>query len=104
MPQGPIAVAQTPYTGGTLNKLYINTTTAPTVIKASKGYIARLSVLVAGSATGALYDCATTAAAVTANEVAVIPETVGVTSLEFPCLTGITVLPGTGQVISVSYS
>jgi hypothetical protein len=85
------------------NKLYINTTNAPTVIKAAKGYIARVSVIVAGAA-GAVYDCATTAAAITANEIAVIPATIGPVALEFPCLTGITVLPGAGQIISVSYA
>lgn len=86
---------------GTGSKLDI---TAATVVKATPGRLIRVSVLVAGSATGTVNDCATTGAAATANEVFVIPETVGVYTLEWPCLVGIVIVPGTGQTISVSYS
>jgi len=75
---------------------------ADTVIKASKGYIAVVNVLVAGAA-GEIHDCATVAAAANANRVAAIPATVGIHVLNFPCANGIVYKVGAGQVISVSY-
>ena len=86
---------------GTGSKLNI---TAATAVKAGPGRLIRVSVLVAGSGTGTVNDCATTGAAATANEVFVIPETVGVYTLEWPHLVGIVIVPGTGQTIAVSYS
>src|SRR5579863_5648856 len=69
-----------------------------TVVKASPGAVIKASVTVAGSGAGAIYDCASTAAAsATANEVAVLPATVGIYDIQFPCAVGITVLPGSGQ-------
>ena len=86
---------------GTSSKFNI---TVATVVKAGPGRIIRVSVLVAGSGTGTVNDCLTTGAAATANEIAVIPETVGPLLLEWPCFTGIVVVPGTGQTLAVSYS
>ena len=78
---------------------------APQILKAGPGSIIRVNVLVAGSAPGGVYDCATTAAmSATANEVAAIPNFTGQIVLEFPCLVGIGVAPGTGQTISASYA
>jgi|SRR6185437_15236539 len=94
-PSGALVTAS----GGVSSALYVSGTH---VIKASPGRVIRVNVLVAGAA-GTINDCATTAAVATANEVAVIPATVGPIDLEFPCLTGITVAPGAAQVISVSY-
>lgn len=76
---------------------------ASTVVKASRGNIAKVVVLTAGSAAGAIHDCATTGAAAAANKVATIPNTVGVYTLEFPCFNGITYVLGTGQVVSITY-
>jgi|SRR5579862_7153867 len=101
MPQGPIPVSQVPRIGGNSTKLFIQN--APVLVKAAAGVIATVVVLAAGSATGTINDCTATAAAVTANEVAVIPQTVGPIVLNFPCTTGICVSPGTGQQVSVSY-
>lgn len=86
---------------GTSSRLNI---TAATVIKPVAGRVARVSVLVAGSAPGSVNDCITTGAAATANEVFVIPNTTGVYSVDMPTATGITVVPGTGQTLAVSYS
>jgi hypothetical protein len=97
MPQNPIATINV--NDGTLNKLWIS---VPTVVKAQPGMIGTVDVQVAGAA-GSINDAATTAAANTSNQVAVIPATVGPVVLRFPCLTGITVVPGAGQVVSVSY-
>lgn len=77
--------------------------TAATVVKAAAGYIARVSVIVAGSAAGTVNDCLTTGAAAAANQVGVTPTTVGVTSYSWPCTTGIVVVPGTGQTLAVAF-
>ena len=73
-----------------------------TVLKASAGAVIRAIVTVAGSA-GGIYDCTATAAAVTANQIAVLPNAVGPIDIEFPCLVGIFVVPGSGQQVAVSY-
>lgn len=74
-----------------------------TTIKAAPGAILQVSVLVAGSGDGAVYDCAATANATTANAVAPILNTLGAQEISFPCQVGITVKPGPGQQLSVSY-
>jgi hypothetical protein len=88
--------------GGSNNALYLNGST-PLIVKPGPGMVCTAIVQVAGSGTGAIYDCTATANAVTATQVAVIPETVGPIDLNFPCLTGIVVKLGTSQVISLSY-
>lgn len=77
-----------------------------TVVKASAGTVVRMSVVVGGAGGGGgVFDCASTAAtAATANQVAAIPTAPGVYEFGFPCLVGITVVPGTGQTVSVSYA
>jgi len=75
---------------------------ADAVIKASRGVVAVVNVLVAGAA-GEIHDCATVGAASAANRVAIIPAVVGTYVLNFPCATGIVYKVGAAQVISVSY-
>lgn len=80
---------------------------AARVLKASSGTIVSMNVLVAGSAPGAVFDTASAASLTTASTaqlVAVIPNTVGPVSLQFPCLVGIAILPGAGQAVSVAYT
>lgn len=124
MPQGPLqanvavnqstlksAPLQTDVSGnlltgnGSLNKL--NVTTA-TVIKATAGRVCKVTVVaVATAGTFGVYDIATTGAAATAN--AIVQYTTGypavgtVIPLDFPCLAGIVVNPGTGGQVSVSF-
>jgi hypothetical protein len=86
--------------GGINSKLFMN---ASQVVKPSPGMVCTANVIAAGSGTGGIYDCTSTAAAVTANQICTIPETVGQLQIEFPCLQGITVLLGTGQQVSMSY-
>lgn len=74
-----------------------------TTVKPSPGAILQVAVLVAGSGAGAVYDCAATANASTSNAVAPILNTVGVQEISIPCLVGVTVKPGPGQQITVSY-
>jgi len=120
MPQGPLvsAVALNPskaaallsvnaegelITAGAASSTSLAITTQ-TVVKATPGVLAKLIVLVAGNATGTANDCATTGAVGTSNEIFVIPETVGIYDLNWPCLVGIVITPGTGQTVSVSFA
>ena len=75
---------------------------ASTVVKASKGRVARISVTTAGAA-GAIYDSATVGGASASNLIAVVPATVGIYILDFPVQTGITYIPGASQVASISF-
>ena len=83
-------------------KTFLNVT-ADTLVKAKSGRVAKISVLVAGSAAGAVHDSATIDAAAAANEIAVIPDTVGVYNIDFPVANGIVIKIGTGQTLAVSY-
>lgn len=76
--------------------------TAPTVVKATGGRVARISVIVAGSATGLVYDGATLTA--TSKPLWVIPTTVDVFEVNIPTSFGLLVIPGSGQSVSGSYS
>jgi len=86
--------------GGISSSLNI---TAATVVKATPGRLVRISVIVAGSTVGTANDVITTGAVAVANQIATIPAAVGVIVVEWPCAAGITVVPGTGQTLSVSY-
>lgn len=79
-----------------------NALTAATLVKTGAGRIASVSVVVAGSATGTIYDA--NSASATSGAVYAIPTTVGVYVVNFPFVNGLVVAPGTGQTISVSYS
>lgn len=76
--------------------------TAATLVKSGQGRVARVSVVVAGSAAGAIYD--TNVPSATTGQIWVIPNTVGVTEINLPVNNGIVVAPGTGQTVVVSYS
>jgi hypothetical protein len=93
------AVAQEGYSGGRQSSLNITTAT---VVKAAPGRVATVSVIVAG-AVGTLNDTTTTGAVAAANEIMVIPATIGVYRLDWPVINGIVVVPGAAQVVSVSY-
>ena len=77
--------------------------TAATVVKATPGTLHKIVVLVAGAA-GTANNCITTGAVAAANEIFVIPATVGVYTLDWPCSAGITIAPGASQVVTVSYT
>lgn len=79
--------------------------TAATVVKATPGAILSVSIVVAGAA-GTLNDCATTGTAAAANEIAALPAAVGTINFGaggWPCATGIVVVPGAGQTISIAW-
>jgi hypothetical protein len=79
--------------------------TAATVVKAVAGRVLELNVIVAGSATGTVNDCATTGAAAVTNQAAVTPTTIGpvLGVVDWPFQTGIVIVPGTGQTLAVAY-
>ena len=77
---------------------------AATVIKATPGRIVKVQVLVAGTTVGTINDLAVLTGAALANQVGVIPNTVGPFDISMPCSTGILIVPGTGQTVAVSYN
>jgi len=83
-------------------KTFLNIT-ATTLVKATAGRIAKVSVIVAGSGAGSVYDAASLGAAGAANEIAVIPATAGIYNIDFHCANGIVLSPGTGQTLAISY-
>ena len=96
-----------PLEGGT--KAVYNIPTK-TVIKASPGVIYRVLVVTAPSTAGGIYDSATSGGTSAANRIDTI-STGGQAgtpaynfTLNWPCANGITIDPGTGGVVSVSYS
>ncbi len=104
MPQGPIAVATLNATAQGARTT--SNITVPTVIKAARGTLLGIQVIVDGSAPGTANNCAATADAAAGNEVSAIPNAIGAVSLPnsgIPCVDGIVVVPGTGQTIAVSF-
>lgn len=75
---------------------------AATLVKSGAGRVVRLSITVAGSANGAIYDANTVSA--TTRKIFTIPNTLGIVDVNFPMGYGIVVAPGTGQTVAVSYS
>lgn len=75
---------------------------ATTVVKGSAGRLVNLSVLTVGSANGMVYDGSTVNS--TTKPLFEIPNVVGVYEANWPVGFGILVVPGDGQVLSVSFS
>jgi hypothetical protein len=88
---------------GITNSVNIST---PTIVKSSAGRIAQVSVIVAGSATGKVYD--SNAIGQVTRPIWVIPQAAKTSGEPFivnmPVSYGIVVIPGTGQTLTVSYS
>ena len=77
--------------------------TSPTVIKPSAGRIVNISVIVAGSANGTVYD-ATSTSDTTRPIYSIAHANTGIQNVNLPCQYGIYIVPGTGQTLSGSYS
>ena len=75
---------------------------ATTLVRSGAGWVARVSVTVAGSAAGTIYDSA--ASTSLTNPIAVIPNTVGIVTVNLPVTNGIVFVPGSGMTATVSYS
>lgn len=82
----------------------LNITTA-TVVKSTQGVLWSVSVIVAGSAAGGVYDANTTGGNVQANQVGAIANAVTSQPLAFNwlCYNGILIVPPTGGAVSVSF-
>jgi hypothetical protein len=76
--------------------------TSPTIVKTTQGRLASVSVIVAGSAQGMIFDGNTLAS--TANPICPIPAIIGVFKANLPVNFGILVVPGSGQTVSVFFS
>ena len=97
---GPVTVSPG-LPGG--NRAWLDITAAQ-VIKAAPGICVSVAVVVAGTTAGTVNDVATTGGAAAANQFGTIPATVGTYTFNWPCGTGIVVVPGTSQTLAVSYS
>jgi orotidine-5'-phosphate decarboxylase len=82
--------------------LVSNGIAAATLISTGQGRLVRITVITAGTTTGAAYDANLSTA--TTSPVLTIPNTVGVIDVNIPINNGIVIAPGTGQVVTVSYS
>jgi hypothetical protein len=76
---------------------------ASSVIKSSSGWLATVSVVVAGSTQGYLYDSNSTSST-SGNRIYAVPNTLGIYQVQIPFATGLVFVPGTGSIISVGYS
>jgi hypothetical protein len=75
--------------------------TAPTVVKTSAGRVASVSILVAGTTPGTVYD----SASLTPNApLILIPNLLGLYEINMPTDSGILVVPGADQVLTVNWS
>lgn len=98
----PNADGSLPTAGGISSTLDV---VSSQVIKASPGRSYTVSVITAGSTAGTLNDCTTTGAAATSNQVGTLPNTVGTYYFHgFPHSSGIVLIPGTSQVLAISYT
>jgi hypothetical protein len=88
---------------GTQNKANI-TGTDPVLVKGSSARLASVSVIEKGSAVGYIYDSKTTTITHETSKLYTIPTEVGVWFVNMPAGLGLVVVPGNGQVITVSYS
>jgi len=73
-------------------------------LKTNLGWVAKISVIVAGSTTGMVYDANSVAGAVNGNRLYVIANTVGIQTVMMPVNNGIVIVPGSGMIVAVSYS
>jgi hypothetical protein len=81
-----------------------NITGAAKLIKVGPGRIGKITTIVAGSTAGTINDVATTGAAAVGNQIGVIPNTAAnVVEYNWPFDKGLVIVPGTGQVLAVSF-
>jgi len=74
-----------------------------TVVKSTAGWLATVSVIVAGSTQGYIYDTNSTSTT-SGNRIYAVPNTIGIYQIQIPFATGLTFVPGTSSVISIGYS
>ena len=79
------------------------TVTGTTQICTGGGYLVNVSVAVAGTTVGKIYNSATTGAAAAENLLATAPNTLGVVPLGEAFTLGLVITPGSGQSLNVTY-
>ena len=77
--------------------------TVPKDFALGQGRLARVQVLVAGSAGGAAYDATSVTGNTAANQIGAWPNTIGTYTIDMPFLAGLVIAPGSGQTVAVSY-
>lgn len=96
-------------TASQINSNALGTTTkaaisAATTISGQPGRLVKIIVTTAGSVTGTANDAISVSNASASNVVFTIPNTTGVYEINIPVMYGLVVTPGTGQVVTVTYS
>lgn len=76
-----------------------------TVIKSTSGWLATISVIAQGSVIGYIYD-AKDANLLAGNRIYAIPTTlgIGIYQIQIPFATGLTLVTGTGSIVSLTYT
>jgi hypothetical protein len=80
------------------------TVTASTVVFNGSGYLVKYTVVVAGSASGLINNASSTVAPSATNALCATPNTVGIYPVGMVFTNGLTIVPGTGQSINVTYT
>lgn len=77
-----------------------------TVVKNGSGWLATLSVIAAGSTTGYIYDTNNVSQLTDSNKIYAIPASlgIGIYQIQVPFATGLTVVTGTGSIVSIGYT
>jgi len=88
---------------GSTTSATATTTTATQVITGS-GRLVNVSVTVAGSAPGTVYNSASTGAVAASNALVTVPNTIGVHPVNQLFTNGLVIVAGTGQSLNVTYS
>jgi hypothetical protein len=73
------------------------------LIKSTSGWLATVSVIVAGSTQGYFYD-SSNVNQLTGTRIYAIPNTVGIYQIQFPFANGLIIVTGTGSIVSVGYT
>ncbi len=79
-----------------------STLTATELISSGQGRLASISVIVAGSTDGMIYDSSASGSLTSA--LAVVDNVIGITVANLPYNNGLVVVPGTGMTVVVTYS
>jgi hypothetical protein len=80
-----------------------NTVDVDTLIVSGRGYLARFCVIDGGSADGAIHNASATVAETAANQLCVVPQTVGIYEAGLVFNNGLKIVVGTGQKVNVTY-
>ena len=80
------------------------TVTGSTIVFNGTGYLVKYTVVVAGSASGLINNASSTISPAATNALCATPNTVGIYPVGMVFTNGLTVVPGTGQSINVTYT